>query len=147
MRLRRRLPAERIHIADECARTTLDICMSKMLLSNRESAGLLDILFVVRRRCESQKLCGGKYSAVSDPAVRGQAVPRDISCQPGRASSLLRRQPKKLNHRWKELQGKRRNDSLLPRLGASKVNKTSGLNFSFPWYYGCIYKKTSQRWL
>jgi hypothetical protein len=36
--------AEQIQIADECARRTLDICMSKMLLNNLERARLLDIL-------------------------------------------------------------------------------------------------------
>jgi len=36
--------AEQIQIADECARRTLDICMSKMLLNNQERARLLDIL-------------------------------------------------------------------------------------------------------
>jgi hypothetical protein len=36
--------AEQLQIADECARTTLDICMSKMLLNNLERARLLDIL-------------------------------------------------------------------------------------------------------
>jgi hypothetical protein len=36
--------AEQISIADECARRTLDICMSKMLLNNLERARLLDIL-------------------------------------------------------------------------------------------------------
>jgi hypothetical protein len=36
--------AEQLQIADECARRTLDICMSKMLLNNLERARLLDIL-------------------------------------------------------------------------------------------------------
>ena len=36
--------AEQLQIADECARKTLDICMSKMLLNNLERARLLDIL-------------------------------------------------------------------------------------------------------
>jgi hypothetical protein len=36
--------AEQIQTADECARRTLDICMSKMLLNNLERARLLDIL-------------------------------------------------------------------------------------------------------
>jgi hypothetical protein len=36
--------AQRIQTADECARRTLDICMSKMLLNNLERARLLDIL-------------------------------------------------------------------------------------------------------
>jgi hypothetical protein len=36
--------AEELQIADECARRTLDICMSKMLLNNLERARLLDIL-------------------------------------------------------------------------------------------------------
>jgi len=36
--------ADQIKIADECARKTLDICMSKMLLNNLERARLLDIL-------------------------------------------------------------------------------------------------------
>ena len=36
--------AEQIKMADECARKTLDICMSKMLLNNLERARLLDIL-------------------------------------------------------------------------------------------------------
>lgn len=36
--------AEQIQIADECARKTLDICMSEMLLNNLERARLLDIL-------------------------------------------------------------------------------------------------------
>jgi hypothetical protein len=35
---------EQIQTADECARRTLDICMSKMLLNNLERARLLDIL-------------------------------------------------------------------------------------------------------
>ena len=35
---------EQLQIADECARKTLDICMSKMLLNNLERARLLDIL-------------------------------------------------------------------------------------------------------
>ena len=35
---------EQLQIADECARRTLDICMSKMLLNNLERARLLDIL-------------------------------------------------------------------------------------------------------
>jgi hypothetical protein len=46
--------------------------------------------------------------------------------------------------RWQELQGRRRNDSLGGKLGPPKDNKTSGLKFPFPWYYGCIYRKTSQ---
>jgi hypothetical protein len=36
--------AEQIQTADECARRTLAICMSKMLLNNLERARLLDIL-------------------------------------------------------------------------------------------------------
>jgi len=36
--------AEQLQIADECARRTLDICLSKMLLNNLERARLLDIL-------------------------------------------------------------------------------------------------------
>ncbi len=36
--------AEQLQIADECARRTLDICMSKMLLNNLDRARLLDIL-------------------------------------------------------------------------------------------------------
>src|SRR6266478_8339656 len=36
--------AEQIKMADECARKTLDICMSKLLLNNLERARLLDIL-------------------------------------------------------------------------------------------------------
>ena len=36
--------AEQLQVADECARRTLDICMSKMLLNNLERARLLDIL-------------------------------------------------------------------------------------------------------
>ena len=36
--------ADQIKMADECARRTLDICMSKMLLNNLERARLLDIL-------------------------------------------------------------------------------------------------------
>jgi hypothetical protein len=36
--------AEQIQIAEECARRTLDICMSKVLLNNLERARLLDIL-------------------------------------------------------------------------------------------------------
>jgi hypothetical protein len=35
---------EQIQTADECARRTLDICMSKTLLNNLERARLLDIL-------------------------------------------------------------------------------------------------------
>ncbi len=35
---------EQIQTADECARRTLDICMSKVLLNNLERARLLDIL-------------------------------------------------------------------------------------------------------
>jgi hypothetical protein len=35
---------EQMQTADECARRTLDICMSKMLLNNLERARLLDIL-------------------------------------------------------------------------------------------------------
>ncbi len=35
---------EQIRTADECARKTLDICMSKLLLNNLERARLLDIL-------------------------------------------------------------------------------------------------------
>ena len=35
---------EQIRTADECARRTLDICMSKILLTNLERARLLDIL-------------------------------------------------------------------------------------------------------
>jgi hypothetical protein len=35
---------EQMQIAEECARRTLDICMSKMLLNNLERARLLDIL-------------------------------------------------------------------------------------------------------
>jgi hypothetical protein len=41
----RRLPTtEQIRTADECARKTLDICMSKLPLNNLERARLLDIL-------------------------------------------------------------------------------------------------------
>jgi hypothetical protein len=36
--------AEQLQVADECARRTLDICMSKTLLNNLERARLLDIL-------------------------------------------------------------------------------------------------------
>jgi hypothetical protein len=36
--------ADQIKIADECARRTLDICMSKAQLNNLERARLLDIL-------------------------------------------------------------------------------------------------------
>jgi hypothetical protein len=40
-----KLPAaEQIQTADECARRTLDICMSKLPLNNLERARLLDIL-------------------------------------------------------------------------------------------------------
>ncbi len=35
---------EQLHIADECARKTLDICLSKMILNNLDRARLLDIL-------------------------------------------------------------------------------------------------------
>ena len=61
-----------------------------------------------------------------------------------RRSSLLCRQQKIAENRWQELQGRRRNDSPGGKLGPPKDNKTSGLKFPFPWYYGCIYMKTSR---
>jgi hypothetical protein len=36
--------ADELVVAEECARRTLDVCMSKMLLNNLERARLLDIL-------------------------------------------------------------------------------------------------------
>jgi hypothetical protein len=35
---------EQLHVADECARKALDICLSKMILNNLDRARLLDIL-------------------------------------------------------------------------------------------------------
>ena len=70
--------ADQIKIADECARKTLDICMSKMLLNNLERARLLDILLWcgdVVNSSEPRKLAArpaevrGRYEK---PAMRRQ---------------------------------------------------------------------------
>jgi hypothetical protein len=53
--------ADQIKIADECARKTLDICMSKTQLNNLERARLLDILLWcgdVVNSSEPKKLAG-----------------------------------------------------------------------------------------
>jgi hypothetical protein len=75
---------EQLQIADECARRTLDICMSKMLLNNLERARLLDILLwcgdvvspknvasgraELRRRYEESNLRGQTSSATASGA-------------------------------------------------------------------------------
>jgi len=43
---------EQIQTADECARRTLDICMSKMLLNNLQRAATAGYSALVRRSCQ-----------------------------------------------------------------------------------------------
>jgi hypothetical protein len=52
--------AEEISFADQCARRTLDICMSKMMLNNLERARLLDILL----------WCGDLVSSSGEKKIR-----------------------------------------------------------------------------
>jgi len=56
--------SEQILIADECARRTLDICMSKVPLNNLERARLLDILL----RCVDLVGCCGLQRVSSTAA-------------------------------------------------------------------------------
>jgi hypothetical protein len=71
---------EQIQTADECARRTLDICMSKMLLNNLERARLLDILLWCGDLVSSS---GAKKNSSTAPAERGRhqksAWPRETS--------------------------------------------------------------------
>jgi len=81
---------------------------------------------------------------ICSPAGNIENRDPELARQGSLSSSLLCRQQKISDHRWQELQGRRRNDSPGGKLGPSKDNKTSGLKFRFPWYYGCIYMITSQ---
>jgi len=70
---------EQIQTADECARRTLDICMSKMLLNNLQRARLLDILLW----CGDLVSPGAKKNSSAAPAERGRhhksACPRETT--------------------------------------------------------------------
>ncbi len=59
---------EQIQTADECARRTLDICMSKMLLNNLERARLLDILLW----CGDLVSSGAKKNSSASISERGR---------------------------------------------------------------------------
>jgi hypothetical protein len=61
--------AEQIQTVDECARRTLDICMSKMLLNNLERARLLDILLWCGDVVSS---LGAKKNSSASMAERGR---------------------------------------------------------------------------
>jgi hypothetical protein len=71
---------EQIQTADECARRTLDICMSKLLLNNLERARLLDILLWCGDLVSSP---GAKKDSSASPAERGRhqksALPQETS--------------------------------------------------------------------
>jgi hypothetical protein len=60
---------EQIRTADECARKTLEICMSKLLLNNLERARLLDILLWCGDVVSS---LGPKRNAPHSPAGHGR---------------------------------------------------------------------------
>jgi hypothetical protein len=59
---------EQIQTADECARRTLEICMSKILLNNRERARLLDILLW----CGDLVSSGAKKNSSASRSERGR---------------------------------------------------------------------------
>src|SRR5882762_8746931 len=69
---------EQIQTADECARRTLDICMSKMLLNNLQRARLLDILLWCGNLVGT---CGKKNSsaAVAAPQHQKSVLRRETS--------------------------------------------------------------------
>jgi hypothetical protein len=62
---------EQIQTADECARRTLDICMSKMLLNNLERARLLDILLWCGDLASSS---GAKNNSSASISQRGRRL-------------------------------------------------------------------------
>jgi len=63
---------EQIQTADECARRTLDICMSKMLLNNLERARLLDILLWCGDLAGSSGAKKNSSSSISEISERGR---------------------------------------------------------------------------
>jgi hypothetical protein len=83
--------ADQIKIADECARRTLDICMSKTQLNNLERARLLDILLWcgdVVNSSEPKKLAGRpalEHGRYEKPSLR-RRISSGTSCS-GTSSS------------------------------------------------------------
>jgi hypothetical protein len=73
---------EQIQTADECARRTLDICMSKRPLNNLERARLLDILLWCGDLVSSS---GAKKNSSTAPAERGR---HEKSAFPGEPSRI-----------------------------------------------------------
>jgi len=73
---------EQIQTADECARRTLDISMSKLLLNNLERARLLDILLWCGDLVSSP---GAKKDSSASPVKRG---PQQKSALPPETSRI-----------------------------------------------------------
>jgi hypothetical protein len=74
--------AEQLQIADECARRTLDICMSKMLLNNLERARLLDILLWCGDVVSAKNVVPGRAE------LRGQTSSRTAGGTDAQGTSL-----------------------------------------------------------